>query len=110
MLPAVVRFNGADPEVRRAYAELASAPEIASVGGGHEPAWHALIARLELLLDLAQMPRSLAECMVDPAMIPGLAEEAARQWTATFNPRPVRKEDFVTLYEEAFEPRAKEDH
>ena len=110
MLPAVVRFNGADPEVRRAYAALASAPEIASVGGGHEPAWHALIARLELLLDLAQMPRSLAECMVDPAMIPGLAEEAARQWTATFNPRPVRKEDFVTLYEEAFEPRAKEDH
>jgi len=28
-----------------------------------------------------------------------LAEEAARQWTAQFNPRPVAKEDFLRLYE-----------
>jgi alcohol dehydrogenase class IV len=31
-----------------------------------------------------------------------LAEEAARQWTASFNPRPVGKEDFVRLYEAVF--------
>jgi len=31
-----------------------------------------------------------------------LAEEAAGQWTAGFNPRPVAKEDFVRLYEAAF--------
>ena len=34
-----------------------------------------------------------------------LAEEAARQWTAAFNPRSVTVEDFVHLYEAAFVPR-----
>ena len=49
MLPLVVRFNGRDPAARRAYAELASAPEIACASDGHEAAWEALIARLESL-------------------------------------------------------------
>ena len=85
---------------------MASAPEIASVSGdGHEQAWQALVARLEALLDLAQMPASLADCGVDRKMIPKLAQEAAHQWTAGFNPRPVTKEDFVKLYEGAFEQR-----
>src|SRR3989442_5050353 len=106
MLPSVVRFNGADPAARRAYAELASAPEIASViGDGHEQAWQALIARLQALLNLAQMPASLADCGVERKMIPKLAQEAAGQWTASFNPRPVTKNDFVKLYEAAFQPR-----
>jgi alcohol dehydrogenase len=106
MLPAVIRFNGADPAARHAYAELASAPEIASVSGdGHDQAWQALVARVEALLDLAHMPPSLADCGVDAKMIPKLAREAARQWTANFNARPVTKEDFVKLYEAAFARR-----
>ncbi len=105
MLPGVVRFNGGDPLARRAYAELASAPEIAPASGGHEQAWAALIARLEMLLDLAHMPRSLTDCGVDRALIPTLAREAARQWTAAFNPCPVTEAGFVELYEEAFQPR-----
>jgi alcohol dehydrogenase len=106
MLPAVVRFNGEDAATRQAYAELASAPEIASVtGDGHEHAWLALISRLEALLDLAEMQSSLEACGVKPEMIPKLAEEAAHQWTASFNPRHVAKEDFVKLYEAAFQPR-----
>jgi alcohol dehydrogenase len=105
MLPHVVRFNGTEAQTRAAYAELASAPEIACASNGHEQAWEALIARLEALLNLAQMPRSLAECGVERRMIPVLAEEAARQWTANFNPRPVAKEDFERLYEAAFDGR-----
>jgi alcohol dehydrogenase len=103
MLPHVVRFNGEDPAVRQAYAELASAPEIACASDGHEPAWEALIERLDMLLKLAEIPRSLAECEVKREMITTLAEEAARQWTATFNPRAMAKEDFVDLYESAYE-------
>jgi hypothetical protein len=34
-----------------------------------------------------------------------LAEEAARQWTANFNPRPVSRDDFVALYSAAFRMR-----
>jgi len=109
MLPVVVRFNGRDAATRQAYAELASAPEIACVSDGHEPALEALIARLESFLNLADMPRSLADCGVKRTDIKKLAAEAARQWTAGFNPRPVTEADFVGLYEAAFEPRGNGD-
>ncbi|HWF17791.1 MAG TPA: iron-containing alcohol dehydrogenase [Verrucomicrobiae bacterium] len=105
MLPAVVRFNGHNDAARQAYAELASAPEIACVSDGHGPALDALVARLETLLNLAQMPRSLADCGVKKSDLKTLATEAARQWTASFNPRPLTEADFVQLYEVAFEPR-----
>ena len=105
MLPAVVRFNGRDAATRLAYAELASAPEIACVSDGSAPALEALVARLEALLNLAGMPRSLADCGVERSRINALASEAARQWTAGFNPRSLRKGDFARLYEAAFEPR-----
>lgn len=105
MLPHVVRFNGRDPEALKAYAELASAPEIACVSDGLEEALNALISHLESLLNLAGMPPSLADCGVDKVLIPTLAQEAARQWTANFNPRKVAVEDFIALYKAAFQPR-----
>ena len=55
--------------------------------------------------NLAQIPRSLADCGVERAQIKTLANEAVRQWTVRFNPRPLTEEDFVQLYEAAFEPR-----
>jgi len=103
MLPHVVRFNGKDPEALQAYAQLASAPEIACVSDGLEEALEALVAALESLLDLARIPRALVDCGVERSFIPTLAEEAARQWTAGFNPRPVIVRDFVELYEAAFD-------
>jgi alcohol dehydrogenase len=94
MLPAVLRFNAADPAAALLYDEL---DESKAVG---------LAAKLERLLDLAGLPASLADCAVDPSAIPMLAAEAAKQWTATFNPRPVSEADFVQLYQAAFAPRA----
>lgn len=105
MLPHVVRYNTQEPAARKGYAELASAPEIASVRDGEEEAVKALIARLESLLNLAGMPRSLEEAGADRSLIPRLAEEAAGQWTANFNPRAVAAEDFAQLYEQAFARR-----
>ncbi len=105
MLPHVVRFNGGNPDAKRSYAELASAPEIACVSGGIDAAHEALIARLESLLNLAGVPRSLQDCGVTRESIPLMATEAARQWTANFNPRPIVAEDFAALYEAAFAPR-----
>lgn len=105
MLPAVVRFNAQFPAARRAYAELASTLELACVSDGDGPAVKALVARLEALLNLAGMPRSLADSGVPKSGIKTLAAEAAKQWTAGFNPRPVKEADFVRLYEAAFEQR-----
>jgi alcohol dehydrogenase len=105
LLPVVVRFNGQDDAARQAYAALASAPEIACVSDGAEPAVAALIARLEALLNLAQMPRSLADCGVKRADLKSLAAEAAQQWTANFNPRAVTEKDFQLIYEAALKTR-----
>jgi len=110
MLPQVIRFNAAgDERTRRAYAELASAPELACASEGLELAVEALVARLEALLNLAGIPRSLAEAGADPEKIPVLAAEALRQWTANFNPRSLKLEDFVGLYKAAVTPRGEGD-
>jgi len=105
MLAAVIRFNAADPGARMAYAELASAPEIACVSDGHETAVEALVNRIEHLLNCAGLPRSLAERGVRAEGIEALASQAAGQWTAQFNPRPVTTADFAELYRAAMEPR-----
>jgi len=97
MLPAVIRFNAHDRAALNAYAELSGALGIAC---------DALAGRIEHLLNLAGFPRSLADCGVARSAVPMLAEEAARQWTAGFNPRKAGREDFMKLYEAAFEARA----
>jgi len=106
MLPLVVRFNAENPDALRTYAELATGPELATVKGGLTTALEALLARLESLLNLAGFPRSLSDCGVQPEKIKLLAEEAAKQWTANFNPRRIEVSDFVGLYEAAFNRRS----
>ncbi len=105
LLPHVVRFNAKDSHAKKAYAELASAPEIACVSDGLDAAVEALIAKLEFLLNAAQVARSLGDLGVKHSKIKILGEEAAKQWTATFNPRPVFAKEFEALYAAAFEPR-----
>jgi alcohol dehydrogenase len=100
MLPHVIRFNAQQEESREAYSKLAVMTQLTSADHNHAP--DTLIERIELLLDLAKMPRHLHEHREGKSKIGLLADEAARQWTATFNPRPVSKEDFVQLYEAAF--------
>jgi alcohol dehydrogenase len=99
MLPHVIRFNAQESESNKAYNQLALVAELTAANHNH--ATETLIQRIELLLALAKMPCHLNDC-ADRNKITLLAEEASRQWTATFNPRPVSKEDFVALYEAAF--------
>jgi alcohol dehydrogenase len=100
MLPHVIRFNAQQAESRKAYNELAVMTELTTANHNHAP--ETLIERIEILLDLAKMPRHLQGHRTDRNKIGLLADEAARQWTANFNPRPVSKEDFIQLYEAAF--------
>ena len=102
MLPHVVRFNALDPAACQSYASLASSIELSTPGEDRDQAAQHLVAFLARLLQLAGLPRCLAECNVDRTAIPALAEEAARQWTAGFNPRPITATTFVQLYESAF--------
>ncbi|MFM1769452.1 MAG: hypothetical protein RJA22_1981 [Verrucomicrobiota bacterium] len=107
MLPAVMRFNTGDPAALRIYADLAAILGLPGALQDPATAARALIIHVEALLNDAHLPASLADCGVPHGAIPRLAEEAARQWTAQFNPRPVTPQDFVGLYEAAFQPRTR---
>jgi alcohol dehydrogenase len=101
MLPHVVRFNAADSSVGKLYVALLGHEDN---GSSNETARiEKLINLIQNLLKLAGMPSSLSNCGVDKSKIPALAAEAAKQWTVTFNPRPVRQADFEKLYAAAFE-------
>jgi len=102
MLPHVVRFNAEDGSARMIYAQLALTAGIATTSDAPAMAVADLAKRLEELPRLAGLSQTLSPCGVTRESIPILAEEAARQWTASFNPRPAAKEDFVRLYEAAF--------
>lgn len=95
MLPHVVRFNALEPAARAIYATLA---ELAGAAGSAVASAAALAQRLTELLVLTGLPRSLSACGVSSEAIPMLAKEAARQWTAGFNPRPIGERDFEALY------------
>ena len=92
VLPSVIRFNAADPGAHAGYQDLCHA-------AGLRDSEH-LASRIEELLVLAGLNARLSDFGV--SNIPSLAEEAARQWTATFNPRTIGAADFARLYESLF--------
>ncbi len=85
MLPPVVRFN--EKVAGNLYAEL----------DRH------LSERLEELRTLSGLPTRLCDTGVEEDRLPELAEEADRQWTARFNPRPVNASDLLSLYRAAWQ-------
>jgi alcohol dehydrogenase len=96
MLPHVVRFNAA--ATGALYAELPT-------GNGQptaQTAGEALGGLIESFCKAAGLPMRLSECGVDRETLPTMAAEAARQWTAQYNPRPVGKDELLELYQCAF--------
>jgi alcohol dehydrogenase len=86
MLPHVIRFNRQLPEIAAIYESYMSGD---------------LAERVVQLLQTANLKTRLSELGVASARIPALAQSAAKQWTAQFNPRDVTESDFVALYEAA---------
>lgn len=98
MLPHVVRFNAQQPESAAIYAQLARSADLAAGSARAEQAVEALIAEIHSLLRVAQMPPSLSALNITRDEVAKLAAEAAGQWTAQFNPRPITASDFETIY------------
>lgn len=98
MLPHVMRFNA--PVAAAIYADLAS--DLGVCDRDDPEATDQLAALVQQLTLDAGLPQSLAECDVDPALIPTMAKEAAQQWTAQFNPRPVDAASLEELYRCAY--------
>jgi alcohol dehydrogenase len=91
VLTAVIRFNAAAPIARAGYDDLARVCSLADTDS--------LIIALDNVLKLAGLAAPLRSFGVKEEDIPGLAKEASRQWTATFNPRPIAAADFQKIYE-----------
>lgn len=89
MLPHVIRFNAVS--VDRPYADLDS-----------HLTTNQLIETFERFTVLGNIPRRLRTLNVEHAKLGSLAEDAVRQWTASFNPRAVTVVDLHELYEQAW--------
>jgi alcohol dehydrogenase len=101
MLPGVVRFNGRDPAVATTYRELLTYAGLAAADCPSPDA----VARLETLLRERLTDTALAAPLAAFGLtgddLPRLSRDAAAQWTAQFNPRPVAAPDFEELYRHA---------
>ena len=92
VLPAIVRFNATGSTGSHAadYHDLCAAAGLRDA--------EALAQRLEEILALSGLTTRLRDHGVTPEKIPALAQEAATQWTAQFNPRPITPADFARIY------------
>ena len=97
LLPHVIRFNNA--AVGALYGDLAH--EVGLINGDQSAAGEVLAQRVTHLMQAAKVPTTLGACGVSSGIFPVLAEEAAQQWTARFNPRPVTEYDLMQLYQAA---------
>ncbi len=88
MLPHVIRFNAAPGD--NPYTDIHDVAE-------------SLARRVEALLSAARLPRRLNDLNIPPESLPALAEEAARQWTAQFNPREVDAAALLDIYRAAYD-------
>lgn len=88
MLPWVIRFNRGDDGAAAIYGALAE-----DLGGVPVEAWY------EGLIGAAGL-EPLGACGVADEDIACMAEEASRQWTANFNPRPLQTGEFAELYKQ----------
>jgi alcohol dehydrogenase len=92
MLPHVMRFNAAVPEVAAIYDRLSAVLRDEGVATVPLIAW---VGQLVVACAFPPLDGATLDC-------PALAREAARQWTGKFNPRPLQEADFVALYRRAF--------
>ena len=98
MLPHVVAFNA--QAVNGLYGRLANLAGLCEAGDPR--AGERLAEHLRKLVAQAGLPGRLSDCKVERELFPIMAREATRQWTGTFNPRPLTESDFHTLYERAW--------
>lgn len=88
MLPYVIEFNRRDSSSSNIYDSLVENISVED--------------RVRELLTISSMGKNLRELGVEESKFSVLAEDAARQWTAQFNPVAVTAEDLEAIYRAAF--------
>ncbi len=96
-LPHVIRFNGVQFESW--YRELLLAAGMFQPDAGS--ATDQLAGLVTGWVALGGLHTTLGELQVPENLLTAMSEEAASQWTANFNPRPVSKTESLQLYQAA---------
>ncbi len=99
LLPSVVRWNAT--VVGERYAELLGLSTAHSGSKNHDP-FETLAQRLEQLTAIGGLRQSLSAVGIPQADLPMLAEEAAKQWTGSFNPRRFDQAGALEVYKQAY--------
>jgi alcohol dehydrogenase len=97
MLPHVVRRNA--DAVNGAYGDLWDATSLSTNGSKGGGAVADFLAESAIAAGLASR---LRDRDVDRGRLEQLAVDATKQWTGTFNPVPLKQNDFLALYEAAY--------
>ncbi|HZS10050.1 MAG TPA: iron-containing alcohol dehydrogenase [Blastocatellia bacterium] len=97
ILPHVVRWNS--PIVADRYTELL---QLSGRATANDDPGESLARRLERLAEAGGLPQRLGPAGVPKHDLPVLAEEAAKQWTGTFNPRRWDAAGALEVYEWAY--------
>lgn len=100
MLPHVIRYNAAAVESQ--YHDLLHESQNGSPLPGPDGGVPGLADFVSAMLAKAGLATKLRPLGIDPLKLPQLALQATKQWTASFNPRPVSEEDLLGLYQQAF--------
>ena len=96
LLPSVVRWNGS--VVGERYAELLTG----HANANNQNSTEVLAKRLEGLAAAGGLQSTLAKAGVPQHDLKMLAEEAATQWTGTFNPRSFDYTGAMQIYQDAY--------
>jgi len=96
LLPAVVKWNECAAGER--YDELMSMCQ----GRSFNSLSDGLALRLKQLIEVSELPNKLSAAGVMSSDLPALADDAARQWTGSFNPRPFDASGALEVYECAY--------
>jgi alcohol dehydrogenase len=97
LLPQVVLWNG--EHGCEGYVELL---QLIGLASDSRRAASRLAAHLTELAAAADLPATLHSVNVPEADLPLLAEQAATEWTGTFNPRPFGAEGALEIYRAAY--------
>ena len=96
LLPAVVKWN--ECAVGERYDELMNICQGRSFNSRSD----GLTSRLRELIEVGELPNKLSAAGVMSSDLPALADDAARQWTGSFNPRPFDAVGALEVYECAY--------
>lgn len=96
LLPVVVKWNECAAGQR--YDELMSMCRARAMHARSDN----LAARLRELIEVGELPNKLSAAGVMSSDLPALADDAARQWTGGFNPRPFDAAGALEVYECAY--------